>query len=106
MNSVRRRPSEPSLRSDLVFLSTEDRILNPMESGVFTFGKQCSSDKIETIESTVRKLADEAAANIDLNAIENSVRGFAEGSRVLMNALDEVAKLHPFIAGTVSALGI
>jgi hypothetical protein len=34
-----------------------------------------------------------------MQAIEQGVNHFAEGSAVLMNALDEVSKLHPFIGG-------
>lgn len=34
-----------------------------------------------------------------MEAIEQGINRFIEGSQVLMNALDEVAKLHPFIGG-------
>jgi len=44
-------------------------------------------------------LANTLAAGPELKDIEASVRGFAESSRVLMNVLDEISKLHPFIAG-------
>jgi hypothetical protein len=43
-------------------------------------------------------MVDVASSNIDVKAIEEHVRGFAESSKVLMNALDEVSKIHPFIA--------
>jgi hypothetical protein len=33
------------------------------------------------------------------NAIENGVNGFLDGMPVFMNALDDVAKIHSFIAG-------
>lgn len=33
-------------------------------------------------------------------AIEEGINHLMEGSQVLMNALDEVGKLHPFIGGT------
>jgi hypothetical protein len=34
-----------------------------------------------------------------MEAISQGVNSFLEGSAVLMNALDEVSKLHPFIGG-------
>ena len=34
-----------------------------------------------------------------MQAITEGVNAFLEGSTVLMNALDEVSKLHPFIGG-------
>jgi hypothetical protein len=36
-----------------------------------------------------------------MQAIEQGVNHFLEGSAVLMNALDEVSKLHPFIGGVL-----
>lgn len=41
-----------------------------------------------------RYLSDE-----DLDAMKNGVRRFAEGSVVMMKALDELGKLHPLICG-------
>lgn len=67
-----------------------------MESGLFTVGKNVASSG--TVESTVRKMADLANSTVDGKAIAENVRGFVESSKVLMNALDEVAKIHPFIA--------
>lgn len=32
-------------------------------------------------------------------AIESNIKSFLEGSQVLLDALDEVGKLHPFIGG-------
>lgn len=34
-----------------------------------------------------------------LEGIEHGLNAFMEGIPVLMNALDEVAKLHPFVGG-------
>lgn len=34
-----------------------------------------------------------------IEGIEQGINKFMEGSTVLMNALDEVAKLHPFVGG-------
>jgi hypothetical protein len=48
-----------------------------------------------------------AAAGVDIvggmEAIEEGVNTFMEGSQVLMRALSEVAKLHPFIGGNSTA---
>lgn len=77
----------------------EDRILSPLESGYYTAGKDFVSSEGSTLESTVRKMADEASSVIDGKAIEENVRVFEDGSRVLIKALDEVALIHPFIAG-------
>lgn len=35
-----------------------------------------------------------------MEAIEKGVNGFLEAMPTLMKALDEVAKIHPFISGT------
>jgi hypothetical protein len=37
--------------------------------------------------------------NTDLKTVENTVKGFAESSQVLMKALDAVQTIHPFIGG-------
>ena len=36
-----------------------------------------------------------------LIGLEDRVKDFAESTKVLMAALDEVAKLHPFVAGSI-----
>lgn len=66
----------------------------PMKSGLFTIGKGLASDP--NAQAAVMKMVD--VSKIDVKAIEEHVRGFAESSKVLMNALDDVAKIHPFIA--------
>lgn len=38
----------------------------------------------------------------DIQSIENGIKTFAEGSKVLMAALDGIAQVHPFIAGKYS----
>lgn len=48
-----------------------------------------------------RYLSDE-----DLDAMKNGVRRFAEGSVVMMKALDELGKLHPLICGAVIAFKV
>ena len=37
-------------------------------------------------------------------AIEEGINHFMERSQVLINALDEVGKLHPFIAGAARSI--
>lgn len=37
-----------------------------------------------------------------IQSIEKDISGIMQGSIVLMAALDEIAKLHPFIGGTAS----
>jgi hypothetical protein len=78
---------------------TEDRILKPMESGYYTFAKKYASDNQATIESTVKKIAVTASAAMDTKMVEEGLLGFDEGTKVLMNGLDEIAKIHPFIGG-------
>ncbi|KAJ7141879.1 hypothetical protein C8R43DRAFT_831666, partial [Mycena crocata] len=42
-------------------------------------------------------------ANIDITAMKDKIKAFSESSRILMKALDEVQKLHPFIGVAVLA---
>jgi hypothetical protein len=79
----------------------EDRVLKPMESGYYTFAKGFSSDNAAMIGSTITQIA-EASASIDSKALEDGLHGFLEGVQVLMKGLDEVAKLHPFVGGTLN----
>jgi hypothetical protein len=79
----------------------EDRILKPMESGYYTFAKECSSDNQAAIESTVKKIAVAASAAMDTHAVEEGIINFAEGTKILMQGLDAIAELHPFIGGII-----
>jgi hypothetical protein len=96
----------PLLRCGRIHLgcvcNEEDRILLPMESGRYTVGKDTAESDGTSVEGTVRKMAENARTRVDEKGIEDSVRRFAEGSQVLINALDEVAKIHPFIGGKPS----
>jgi hypothetical protein len=74
-------------------MCAEDRIL---KSGIYATSQDLASSGT-TI--AVLKIANEAGTLIDGKTIEESVRGFAESSKVLMSALDQVAKIHPFVAG-------
>lgn len=38
-------------------------------------------------------------SEVDIQSIENGIKTFAEGSKVLMATLDGIAQVHPFIAG-------
>jgi hypothetical protein len=73
-----------------------------MESGYYTFANEFASDNQVDIESTVKKVAVTASAAMDLNAVEEGIRGFVEGTQILMKALDAVAQVHPFIGGRIN----
>lgn len=73
-----------------------------MESGYYTFAKQSSTADKATIESTVKEMAIATSAAMDAKAVERGVLDFVENTKVLMKGLDEVAKLHPFVAGRFS----
>jgi len=60
----------------------------------------CPGDKIITasdsqVASTVQNIAASAAFNI----VKSEVTRFVETSKILVRALDEVGKVHPFIQG-------
>jgi hypothetical protein len=42
---------------------------------------------------------DVATMNSDVNALDARLKTFAVSSEVLMNVLDKVAKVHPYISG-------
>jgi hypothetical protein len=63
-----------------------------MKSGLYTVGTDMASN------ANVQMMVSSVASNVNVKAIEEHVRGFAESSKVLMNALDNVAKIHPFVA--------
>jgi hypothetical protein len=70
-----------------------------MNSGLFTVGKDViASTNSSDVESAVRSMVNVAGSTVDGKAIEENVRGFVENSKILMGALDEVAKIHPFIS--------
>ena len=72
-----------------------------MDSGYFTFAKQFSADNQASIKSTVKKIAVEASSMINPKTVEDGIVSFAEGSKILMQGLDAVAAIHPFIGGRV-----
>jgi len=51
------------------------------------------------VKAAAHQVAEAIKANIDVEAIEGSVKGFAQSSKVLMGMLDEVQTIHPFIGG-------
>ncbi|KAJ7777866.1 hypothetical protein DFH07DRAFT_796416 [Mycena maculata] len=71
--------------------SKADKVLLTMETGVA---------QGDTIMTTIKTALDGVSG---LEVIENGINSFMEGMPVLMNALDEVAKLHPFIGVAVMA---
>ncbi|KAF9002450.1 hypothetical protein BDQ17DRAFT_1425778 [Cyathus striatus] len=80
--------------------TANDRILEISQSPglqfVSTFFRANSSD----VRSTVDGLG---SIQIGHQTIENAISGFAESSRIGIKVLDELAKLHPFIAAPVLA---
>ncbi|CAK5270937.1 unnamed protein product [Mycena citricolor] len=47
-----------------------------------------------------------AAANLDIHSVEASITGFAETSTVIMNGLDALGAVHPFIGGACSLIAV
>jgi len=78
--------------------------MTPMKSGLYTVAKDFTSANGAAIESNVKAMVDAARATVDGKAIEDHIRGFVESSKVLMSALDEVAKIHPFIGSKCTQL--
>ncbi|KAF7974234.1 hypothetical protein HWV62_13116 [Athelia sp. TMB] len=77
----------------------EDRLTEPANSGYYSTGSDFYAQNSDAIKSA----ANAVAQGIDLGAIEDDIRGFAESSRVLMSLLDEVAKVHPVVGVAVLA---
>lgn len=73
--------------------------MDPMESG-YTYTKAYDSETGDAVITAVKEMGDVAWANIDTKAIDSGIRGFEEGTRALLAALDEVKSIHPFIGGT------
>jgi hypothetical protein len=48
--------------------------------------------------NSFKSSAEAIAHTSDWNTIEENIHGFAESSKVLISLLDEVAKIHPFVA--------
>jgi len=72
-----------------------------MESGHYTFAKEYSTKNQALIESTVNKIAVAASSAMDVKAVEDGILDFVEGTKILMQGLDAVAALHPFIGGRI-----
>ena len=49
--------------------------------------------------SAISSGAQKIGKAIDMNDLEKKVKGFSESSKVLMNVLDEIRVVHPFIGG-------
>ncbi|KAJ6481736.1 hypothetical protein C8R45DRAFT_1002875 [Mycena sanguinolenta] len=78
--------------------SKTDKALQKLENGVA--GAMARETKGATIITTITT---ELTAVGGMEVIEKGLNTFMEGMPVLMNALDEVAKLHPFIGVAVMA---
>ncbi|KAJ7507291.1 hypothetical protein B0H11DRAFT_197898 [Mycena galericulata] len=79
-------------------MSKADKVLLTMENGVA--GAMAKETKGATIMTTIKTGLETVGG---LEVIESGLNAFMEGMPVLMNALDEVAKLHPFIGVAVMA---
>ncbi|KAF7366517.1 hypothetical protein MSAN_00909000 [Mycena sanguinolenta] len=78
--------------------SKADKALQKLENGVA--GAMAKETKSATIITTIKT---GLTAVGGMEVIEERLNTFTEGMPVLMNALDEVAKLHPFIGVAVMA---
>lgn len=66
--------------------------MSPMQSGAYTIASSADGKAI------VQQMAVNVQTILGDQGIDDAVRGFAEGSKVLMKALDAVAQIHPFIS--------
>ncbi|KAG9021033.1 hypothetical protein FS842_006848 [Serendipita sp. 407] len=53
--------------------------------------------------TAVQEVVSTAAAAINVKAIEDGIKSFAESSKVIMNALDSVSQIHPVVSVVVLA---
>ncbi|KAH7909808.1 hypothetical protein BJ138DRAFT_1010091 [Hygrophoropsis aurantiaca] len=83
--------------------SAVDRVSQPFSSGYFTTSNGFYNDNRNAINDSVTQIAEIAKGNVNIKAVEDHIRNFAESSKVLMKMLDEVAKVHPFIGVAVLA---
>lgn len=83
----------------LIQIRAEGGVSEINASAYSATAKAFLADNADLISSSTKKINEVVSNNAEVQAIEESVRGFAESSKVLINALDEVSKLHPFIAG-------
>jgi hypothetical protein len=81
----------------LLTSSTEDALLKPTDARV-TDGSSLYTANENSIK-TAAAIAPAVASTIDAKAIEDDIKTFAESSKVLMKALNEISQIHPFIAG-------
>ena len=80
--------------------STEDKLLKPVD---FLHGT-LSSNFYEANETSIKTTVPAVASAVGTMAIDNGVRSFSEGSKILMKALDGISQVHPFIAGNHYAI--
>ncbi|KAJ6591119.1 hypothetical protein DFH09DRAFT_1138663 [Mycena vulgaris] len=79
-------------------VSKTDKVLLKLENGVA--GAMAKQSQGAVIIAGIKTGLDAVGG---MEAIEKGINSFMEGMPVLMNALDEVAKLHPFIGVAVMA---
>ncbi|KAF9242644.1 hypothetical protein BU15DRAFT_60359 [Melanogaster broomeanus] len=80
--------------------NVEDRVLlSPYHNVVTTF----YNNNATAIKDSAVKVTDALNNTAAIKAVEDNIRAFGESSKVLMKMLDEVAKVHPFVAVAVLA---
>ncbi|KAJ6476220.1 hypothetical protein C8R45DRAFT_373523 [Mycena sanguinolenta] len=79
-------------------MDEEDRFAE-MASGYSSFGSEFYQNNSDETASAAASVA----ASIDLSEMKNKMKTLSESSKLLMKALDEVQRLHPFIAVAVIA---
>jgi len=88
---------QESLRA--VFDELEDSIINVSSSNIST----TAQDFVQASSNPIHTATQDVTASVYVSTFEESVKGFAESSRVLRKVLDEVRTLHPFIGVAVLA---
>ncbi|KAF7297297.1 hypothetical protein MIND_00962900 [Mycena indigotica] len=78
--------------------SNADKVLQTIETGIST--SQAKQSQAELVVVGIKTGLDMVGG---MDAIEQGLNTFMEGMPVLMNALDEIAKLHPFVGVAVMA---
>jgi hypothetical protein len=63
-----------------------------------TVGEGITAYKDAGLGDPASQMVDLAAKTVQGQAVEEGVKGFVQGSQVLIHALDDLSKIHPFIA--------
>ncbi|KAG8814728.1 hypothetical protein FRC19_001553, partial [Serendipita sp. 401] len=79
----------------------EDKIMNkdPTQSAYYAMGSKLVADNSAIVQEVVSAVA----TTVNIKAIEDGIKSFAESSQVLMKALDAVSQVHPAVGVVVLA---